>query len=369
MFRKFVEWVTDKPKEWLSKPRLIPARYSDVPENDPRFVMSQEFADPEHRNRRYYLAGIKEKATDTFWQMTLITRDLKHGDDYFEENRRQIADDADEVIFYLKRFEASCREKEYIPINGAGPTYRKFANLFGIHFDDDGKSFHMDTEGALDKETLLSREALDKIFKHAADKEKPIDSWEELYQRIVLTAPTDKATAADLAADPAWKSFTEEAGAMLTKLKNLGAYLNGDKPESYKRRTLENIVDYVIVDTTRFDSSDKMKLAQHLVDSTVMVGLLRAGAEVYEEQFSKGLALSPDMLKFVGTIGTAVKVFAERHFGLNEEQSQPISNIISLGADPHGEALPLEGTLSQYPLGKTPKATPAANAKRNGPTA
>lgn len=371
MFRKFIEWVMDKPKEWLSKPRLIPALYHDIPEGDPRFVMSQEFADPEYRNRRHYMAAIKDNPGDDYWQMTIITRDLKHGDDYFETNRRRIADNAEEVIYYLKRFEESCREKKHIPINRAGGTYRKFANLYGLHFDANGNAFRMDVEKTLDKDTFLSREALDKIFQHAAEKPKPMDNWEQLYARIVDTSPVENVTLADLAKDPAWEGFSKDAAVMVEKLYALGDYLNSEeKTVRDKKRTLENMIEYSIVDATKFESSSKMKLAQHLADTTVMVGLLRAGAEVYEHQFSQGL--SPEMLSFVGKVGAACSRFAEVHFNLTEEQAKPIATIISLGADPHGEKLPLEATLAQYPVQPKKPANdtqpkPTAAAKRNSP--
>lgn len=373
MFRKFIEWVMDKPKEWLSKPRLIPALYHDIPEGDPRFVMSQEFADPEHRNLRHYMAAIKDNPSDDYWQMTLVSRDLKHGDDYFETNRRRIADNAEEVIYYLKEFERSCREKKYIPINRAGGTYRKFANLYGLHFDASGNAFRMDVEKTLDKDTLLSREALDKIFQHASEKPKPLDNWEQLYARIVDTSPVENVTLADLAQDPAWNDFAKQAKGMMGKLGELGAYLNSDDTStSSKTRTLGNMIDYMIVDPTNFENSAKMKLAQHLVDTTVMVGLLRAGAEVYAHQLSKDL--SPEVLSFVGKVGEACSRFAEVHFNLSEEQAKPIATIITLGADPHGDKLPLEATLAQYPAqikkpanDTAPDQKPATASKQGGP--
>jgi hypothetical protein len=375
MFRKFVEWVMDKPKEWLSKPRLIPDQYHDIPEGDPRFVMSQEFADKEHKNLRYYLAAIKERPEDDYWQMTLISRDLKHGDGYFETSRRRMADSAEEVIYYLREFERSCREKEYPAIENASGTYRKFANLYGLHFDVKGNPFRMEVDAKLDKDTFLSRESLDKIFKHAADKRKPLDNWGQLYAQIIDVNPVEGVTVADLVKDPAWTEFSSESAKMVEKLKNLGDYLTGSKPEGYKNRTLENMIDYVIVDATKFETSAKMKLAQHLIDATVMVGLLRAGAAVYDKAFTGG-DFSPESLGFVAKVGDACSRFAQIHFGLTEADTKPLETIITTGTDQARDTLPLEKILAENPApvkkpandtGNVPKPTTAG--KNSGPAA
>src|SRR5690606_34984734 len=142
-----------------------------------------------------------------------------------------------------------------------------------------------------------------------------LDNWEQLYARIVDTSPVENVTLADLAQDEAWNDFSKQAQSMMGKLNGLAEYLNNDeKSTSSKMRTVENMIDYMIVDPTKFESSAKMKLAQHLVDTTVMVGLLRASAEVYTHQFSKDL--SPEVLSYVGKVGEACSRFAEVHFNL-----------------------------------------------------
>lgn len=375
MFRKFVEWVMDKPKEWLSKPRLIPQQYHDVPEGDPRFVMSQEYADKEHKNLRYYLTAIKENPKDDFWQMVLVSRDLKHGDDYFETSRRRIADSPEDVIFYMREFERSCREKEYTAIENAAGTYRKFANLYGLHFDVKGNPFRMEVDEKLDKDTFLSRESLDKIFKHAADKRKPLDSWDQLYAQIIDVSPVENVTVADLAKDPAWPAFSKESALMIEKLAGLADYLTGSKPEGYKTRTLENMIEYVVVDATKFETSAKMRFAQHLIDASVMVSMLRAGAAVYDAAFSSG-DFSPETLRFVAKVGDACSRFGQVHFGLSEEDAKPLETIITTGAGPQDVKLPLEKAIEAYPVavkkpandtGNAPKPTTAG--KNGGPMA
>jgi hypothetical protein len=281
-----------------------------------------------------------------------------------------MADSAEEVIYYLREFERSCREKEYPAIENASGTYRKFANLYGLHFDVKGNPFRMEVDAKLDKDTFLSRESLDKIFKHAADKRKPLDNWGQLYAQIIDVNPVEGVTVADLVKDPAWTEFSSESAKMVEKLKNLGDYLTGSKPEGYKNRTLENMIDYVIVDATKFETSAKMKLAQHLIDATVMVGLLRAGAAVYDKDFS------PESLGFVAKVGDACSRFAQIHFGLTEADTKPLETIITTGTDQARDTLPLEKILAENPApvkkpandtGNVPKPTTAG--KNSGPAA
>jgi len=385
MLRRFFEWVSGKPKEWLAKPRLVPEDYRDEPEDSSRWVMSQEYADAEYRNRRYYLAAVKDDANDSYWRMTLVSRDLKHGDAYFELSRRQIADDPSEVLHYMQRFEESCREKEFIALPQSRATYRKFANNFGQHFDGDGKSFTVDTQEPIAREVFMTRESLEKVFHSEAAKKPVLDTWEKIYTYIVNGQPVKGTTAEDLSADKAWPVFTAELEMMSAKLHKLPDYLAGEEfTERQKQKTLENMIEYVIVDPTRFETSDKMRLAQHMADASILVGLLRAGSKLYDAQFSAGLDLSPEKLAFVGLVGKICADFAEQRFGLSESEAKPIANIISQGDDPFGKLLPAEITVAQYPASKpapevqeasaaaapdaTSKAKNTTKAKKNKPS-
>jgi hypothetical protein len=356
MLRRFFEWVSGKPKEWLSKPRLVPESYRVEPDDSSRWVMSQEYADAEYRNRRYYLAAVKEDANDSYWRMTLVSRDLKHGDEYFELSRRQIADDPSEVLQYMQRFEESCREKEFIALPQSRSTYRKFANNFGQHFDGEGHSFTVDTQEPIAREVFMSRESLEKVFHNEAAKKPVLDTWENIYAYIVNGQPVKGIAAEDLTGDKAWPVFAGELEAMAAKLHKLPDYLAGEEfTERQKQKTLENMIEYVIVDPTRFETSDKMRLAQHMADASILVGLLRAGAALYDAQFSAGLDLSPEKLAFVGLVGKVCANFAEQRFNLSESEAKPIANIISQGDDPYGKLLPAEVIVAKYPA---PKAEP-----------
>lgn len=373
MLRRFFEWVSGKPQEWLSKPRLVPPQFRDEPEDSSRFVMSQEFADNDHRNRRYYLAAVKETADDSYWRMTLVSRDLKHGDEYYELSRRQIADDPTEVIHYMQRFEETCREKEYIPLKQSRSTYRKFANNFGQIFDGDGESFTVDTQEPIAREVFMSRESLDKVFHSEAAKKPPLDSWENIYSYIVKGDPVKTITPEDLSQDKAWPQFARELEAMSVKLHKLPDYLANDGfGTRMKEQTLQNMREYVIADPTYFETSDKMRLAQHIADTSILVGLLRAGARLYDEQFSGG-DLSPQKLAFVGTVGKVCADFAQSRFNLTEAEAKPIANIIAQGQDPYGMLLPSEIVVAQFPTAPPETSTPApqakAAAKKNKPGA
>lgn len=356
MLRRFFEWVSGKPQEWLSKPRLVPEQYRDEPEDSAKFVMSQEFADSDYRNRRYYLAAVREGEDTSYWRMLLISRDLKHGDTYYEVSRRQIADSPEEVIHFMQRFEESCREKEYIPLPQSRGTYRKFANNFGQVFDGEGENFTVDTNEPIAREVFMSRESLDKVFHSEAAKKPTLDSWENIYSYIVNGDPVKNMTVEMLSKERAWPDFAQQLEVMAAKLHKLPDYLADDSNTTWqKERTLNNIREFVIADPTRFSTSDQMRLAQHISDSTILVGLLRAGARLYDEMFS-GDSLSPQKLAFIGAVGKNCAAFAQERFNLTEAEAKPIANIIAQGADPYGALLPSEVVVAQYP------ALPAAKA-------
>ena len=374
MLRRFFEWVSGKPQEWLSKPRLVPPQFREEPEDSSRFVMSQEFADGDRRNLRYYLAAVKENTDDSYWRMTLVSRDLKHGDEYYELSRRQIADDPSEVINYMQRFEENCREKEYIQLPQSRGTYRKFANNFGQIFDGEGESFTVDTQEPIAREVFMSRESLDKVFHSEAAKKPPLDNWDNIYTYIVKGDTVKTITAEDLSQDKAWAQFARELDGMSAKLHKLPDYLASDSYGTrLKEQTLQNMQDYVIADPTHFESSDKMRLAQHIADTSILVGMLRAGARLYDEQFSGG-DLSPQKLAFVGSVGKVCADFARDRFNLTEAEAKPIANIIAQGQDPNGILLPAEIVVAQFPPAapETPAPAPqtrAAAAKKNKPGA
>lgn len=372
MLRRFFEWVSGKPQEWLSKPRLVPEPYKNETEDSARWVVSQEFADPEYRNRRYYLAAINDSKDETFWRMVLVSRDLKHGDDYYETSNRQIADDPAEVVDYMQRFEKNCVEKEFIALPQSRATYRKFVNNFGQHFDGEGKNFTVETDEPIAREVFMNRQSLDKVFHSEAAKKPTLDNWENIYSYIVNGEPVKGVSAEDLSKDKAWPVYAADLESMSAKLHKLSDYLSEPNcPEYQKQRTLKNMMDYVIVDATRFETSDKMRTAQHLVDASTLVGLLRAGARLYEEQFSAGLDLSPEKLAFVGLVGKTCATFAQQRFGLTESEAKPIANIIAQGGDPFGVLLPSEKVVAQYPVPKPePEVkTAAASADEKTPAA
>lgn len=363
MLRRFFEWVSGKPKEWLEKPRLVPPSYREEPEDSSRWVMSQEFADSDYRNRRYYLAAERENQSDPYWRMVLVSRDLKHGDEYYETSRRQIADDPAEVIQYMQRFEETCREKNFIALPQSRGTYRKFANNFGKHFDGNGESFTVDTHEPIAREVFMNRQSLDKVFHGEAARKPLLNSWENVYDYIVNGRPVKEITEENLSASKAWAPYAAELEAMAAKLHQLPEYLAGDAfDENRKKATLKNMMEYVIVDSTRFETSAEMRLAQHLADATILVGLLRAGARLYDDAFSGG-ELSPERLAFIGDVGKVCARFAEHRFGLSEEEAKPIANIISQGGDPNGALLPSEVIVAQFPPQKQEAPQIEAQAK------
>jgi hypothetical protein len=367
-------------------------------------------------------------------------------------------------------------------------TYRSFANLHGIHFDDSGNVFKVETAAPLAKGTFMTRESLDKLFAKSA--KTPLDSWAGLYEGVVnrhspewtLTSgefglllpragvtvgaapdqhgsspweppkpppppqppapprsptvivppygiglsgmwpsfgivvgdkppakkeeekpapaappveaapqPTangktfsqlagEKAfagyalmqkleitrpvTFADIAADPAYPKYAAKMEDLVARLQRLpGELTSSAKTRFDKERLIDSFCNFSF---TLPLGEGKLALARHEYNATILVGLLRAGAELYKDQFGAGKKFTPEGLQLVSAVGKACVMFAETRMGVEAAEAAKIADIIQRGADPSGPALPLEKLLAQFPAPPLPPQAPAATKKSSG---
>lgn len=189
------DWFGRKEREekWMAEPRHLPAGVDKYDDGDPRWIVSHEFANDEHKNIRFYMAAEKKKADDKTWTVSMYKTDLKRDDPsqpIYAEYTVDFTDDPVEVVRLLSDFDKKYRHsEEYTPIEGHRGTYRPFANQFGIHFDDDGNIMKIEADTRLTKGVFMNRDSIDALFhKQAA---KPLDSWEEVHAQIVNSWPAD----------------------------------------------------------------------------------------------------------------------------------------------------------------------------------
>jgi len=194
------------------------------------------------------------------------------------------------------------------------------------------KAAEQDAAPAAEKETG------DKPAEEKAAEEKPeekkrvIEVFKLVNRPIVMTDVTD---------NKAYGEYAYGANYLMQQIKKLpDAVMNGNA--AYAIRTVQRTRMAANYDNAR------AKLADRLVDATILVGLLRAGAHLYAETLGKG-NYAPEHIRSLSAIGDSCVEIATQRLGVKEEDAKKISDVITRGADPFGPELPLEKIFAAYP--------------------
>jgi hypothetical protein len=189
------DWIGRKEREekWMAEPRRLPAGVDKLDDGDPRWIVSHEFANDEHKNIRFYMAAEKSSVNEKTWTVSMYKTDLKRDDasrPITAEYPVDYTDDPLEVVRLLSDFDKKYRHSEdFTAIEGHRGTYRPFANQFGIHFDDDGNIMKVEADTRLAKGVFMNRDSIDALFHKQTVK--PLDSWEEVHAQIVNSWPAE----------------------------------------------------------------------------------------------------------------------------------------------------------------------------------
>lgn len=189
------DWIGRKEREekWMAEPRRLPSGVDKFDDGDPRWIVSHEFANDEHKNIRFYMAAEKKKLDEKTWTVSMYKTDLKRddpGQPISAEYAVDFTDDPLEVVRLLSDFDKKYRHSEdFTAIEGHRGTYRPFANQFGIHFDDDGNIMKVEADTRLAKGVFMNRDSIDALFHKQSVK--PLDSWEEVHAQIVNSWPAE----------------------------------------------------------------------------------------------------------------------------------------------------------------------------------
>lgn len=361
MFDKVMGWFRPSAEEYMKMPRRVPAAFKDSPVGDEAWMMTAEYASKEKPYMREYLGARRLPASENGWEIMLYKTDLRKENtepsESFGYAKTHMIREVVELMSAYDQEQMKGDSKKRV--DSARLTYRKAANKIGIHFDTDGNIIELAEDAPVLASTYLTTDALKKVFDSNAHK-KSVSSWQDLYAYIINNLPDATVQPQDLASDPAWAKFSESAKAMAAKLDQLPASLQSTKYSMRdKERGLSNIVEFVIVNPLEFEGSKRASLAQHLCDATILVGLLRAGTEIYASQFAVGgTGITPEKLDLVSKVGNTVAEFAQVRFGLDEATAKKISNLIAQGRDPYGPELPLVKTIAQASVPAAPKSEP-----------
>lgn len=365
MFKKISKWFGGKSDEELMKePRRVPDDVKDIPDGDDRWIMSQEFAVAGDVKRRLYMAArqsISSGDGKPVWEMLRVSYDLeKDGVTYAEITTLRLPEI---VMRHLQNFEErianaligrvfSEESKQFVPVPGSYPTYNKFANRHGFHFDDDGSLLRINRQEPLLVDTVMPKDALDKLFNAEAAKVPPLSSWEGLYTRIINKIPEADIEVVDD------EKFNTLMRTVVEKLQSFSDYIQSpDHTMREKDIAIANMAEY---HPLRMKEGRATKAEQHICNATILVSLLRTAHELYQKEFSSGGKVSLQTLGLVWKIGSVCSDIAKNRFAIRKSESKKIADIIGQGPDPFGPKLPCEKVQKKIlPPVPEPPAPPA----------
>lgn len=184
------KWVGRKKREeeWMRQLRREPSFAKELPEDNDRWYVTQEFVNDEDKNLRCYMAVFQPDPKVEKWRIFHVEYDLTKDESHVRANWTSESADPMEVIQELRGYERKMRNSPaFIAHPSEKPTYRPLANKYGIHFDEDGNIFRVKTEAPLTKGVFMNRESLDQLFHKEAAKKVPLDNWEGIYKGVVET--------------------------------------------------------------------------------------------------------------------------------------------------------------------------------------
>ncbi|MDE1151064.1 MAG: hypothetical protein PW788_00885 [Micavibrio sp.] len=181
------------------------------------------------------------------------------------------------------------------------------------------------------------------------EKKRVIEVFKLVNRPIVMTDVTDS---------KAYSQYAHSANYLMQQIKKLPeAVMNGNAAYAIRNVQRSRLA-------TEYDSA-RGKLADRLVDATILVGLLRAGAHLYAETLGKG-NYAPEHIRSLSAIGDSCVEIATERLGVKEDDAKKISDVITRGGDPFGPELPLEKIFAAYPAPAF-DPPPPANPYKNTP--
>lgn len=348
MFRKIKQLFGGKSdEELMAEPRRVPAQFKDVPDGDDRWIMSREFARESDPRHRVYLSATLENKT---WYIHQNSTNLGDDDRGLSRTMVNFAATPRDAVMILVEWEREMRQEKSgcVPVPSAYPTYVPMANRHGMHFDETGAPLEIDAGKPLPAGTIMPRATLEKIYNPVAIGVSGLGTWNGFYERVVNKFPDEAISPADLLADPAFAKYKADGEKMVEKLKKLPDDLMSDQFSTYeKEAALRDMQNFVMVNPLVFSTAAKAKAAQHICDTSLVIGLLRSGCKIYTAAFADGARPSPDKLRLVKKIGEAVQFLCAQRLKLSMDDAAKVAGIIGEGPDPYIHTLPLEAVLKQ----------------------
>jgi hypothetical protein len=346
--------------------RRWPAQFNDdealSPEKllDRRFVYSRVFEmknreDADKYRRRYVYIGAEGKKDRDMWQVKHFCFDAPD-DGALHESLAVLLDNAIVNTHYKRAelpqifadFEARMASRGNLAVTGSTDNFRLLATRHGTHFDAQGKLFDVDPETPLDIDTTLARHTADRLYALSARAplNEPLDTWEGFYKRYfdLLDQPHISVHFDKLRQQGIYPHNMARCLQSLDKLKDLKKSLARAPYHAAAQAAVFSVLPRIN------NSGEPYGLLTYLTDISVIVGVLRTGADVIQnmpDMTDDGINLQKIII--LKGIRAAMLPFLEQRLGLRENESRKIMDIMLKGADPRGPQWPLETFFQKYP--------------------
>jgi hypothetical protein len=335
MLNRIFGMNAQRKEEYLSAPRVMPELSQYALKN---IVLSQEYADSKNPAIRTYMAGWQDEGG---WAMTEYKIDLSLPDKQVQVVDRHAESIPEYTIKYMLAFEEKCREAGMVATKhpSSKSNYGRFANIHGLHVTKEGKVIKINTQGPITDKLVIDCDAANRLFN---SNQSQIHSWDDFYRvlnQMVMTSVHQEREVILTDASLEWfTGWQEERIAEMPEL-----------VKDLKRLEFSGWRDCMVSRGEDVGPS----LPRLLSYSTSLIGLLRAGAQVFADYVANGM--KPSDAKQVRHSKRCIIGVASQELGFNKEQADQIGDLIVKGPDP---------TAPDYPVRKILQDLIAEKAER-----
>jgi hypothetical protein len=362
--KKIWKWMTGRLKKenaWRAAPRILPQKFRDTKPGSDEFSISCEYACTDNPSeRRYWSVELPPEGPPwVLKRYDFVLEDVPN-DFYASTDCGTCRTPLEAVEALIRKEGLVSRDEKWEKLEQSPPTYRVFAARHGIHFDSDGTPYEINKENTVEKEIFLTHKALVQLFNKKNVAVPVPKDWNSLHAYLESKFP---GFVDDTRPDEAyWTAFIEKTAPVLENLQDLAVYLDSpDESHQNKVNVLKTLLDvHADVDNREEKNEQFDRVATFLFDEALLLGVLRAGNELFRLQLSRSLIVEPKIEKLLGSIGKAAGIIAKKRFGATREEVEGIRKIVGLGPDPQGNRLSMTSVMSER---TPPLALPAPAAE------
>lgn len=250
-------------------------------------------------------------------------------------------DDGDYALLEIVDFEKNMIRNGNIPVPGTTENFRLFASTIGKYVNDKNEIVKIDPALPQRENLTLPRRVADQFYAMTGAIKEPLSTWAGFYNRYIAFIYTSEKEAPikELRENPQYKMNVEQLLDAMAGFRFTPDMLGVDAG-----RVMRDVRQAAYA--TRSDD----ELFNWLIDTTKVVGLLRAGAAVIEHvpDMVEG-RVNLNKISYLRELRDQMNAILDLHLGLAPEECRQIGDIMLKGQDPFGPDLPIETFFKKYP--------------------